>query len=1406
MKTSKKVLSVFLSLLLVALMLPFAAVPASALESFGQCGDNIEWAFFSNTGELVLSGTGPMYDYSYSEQTGYDSPFHAARDLIKSVKIYDSITTIGAYAFADCDELKTVKIYAESLTKICGRAFNGCAKLESVTFECDPHNLNSIGAYAFYNCYRLKTFDIPYQVNTLGGKAISGISATRLTIPAGLENFYVYDFAECPNLASITVDSGNPYFSSIDGCLYNKDGTALYVVPAKYGKSSIKVSYEVTEFSTYAFDACNGLTDIYYMGTDTAWALITNSNRVPSRITVHYGMLTAVGQCGENVSYALYSDGRLVISGTGPMGDNDIYKLRGFIKYVEIQNGVTEIANSAFSYCNNLESVSIANSVTKIGYAAFERCKKLESVTTPASVATIGSFAFELCTSLETVEILGNPELGPDLFKGCENLKNVKLSSTLTKIGDGMFEDCVGLESFTVPSGVSKIYYDAFKNCKLTSVTLYPNLTYISANAFDGCSDLTDVYYFGTRDMWENVVDSGHHELNAAQIHYGACKITAQADVGGQLLSAEERFVRTGDSVMVSAKPDGTNVFDGWYNGETKVSGDMDYSFTVTEDVNLTAKFKAFVKVDVFPNRSSGTIAGAGGQPFGSEVTLTATPKNGYRFVGWYRGGQLLSSDPTYTFTLTGYSGSDLYAKFEITDEGSLAILNNNGYFQIPTRDSDDLVDGDKWFNLDMILSMMVHYPQFFGIEEGDLEATLDLYRNATYFYHYGNEQHPSIGDVLVYANGDITWGESIPIDLYAESSDFNLLMIFYGLETHGAPDLAEGFAELPLADDTALAEGDYWFDLLGWETDNGLLAEEYTHDLDYEESITKFYIGTVNDTLTLRTVQFDADVFDVTAEDDSAVPGLWNYLHKHVDLVDYQPLPTADSDEMAYGEKWLDLADFCDWASYEGNATEQEIAAYGNAAYYLYEDGSKIKAVANEEATVYEAGQKLYDFLHSYGVDLAEGYTLMPYAESDDLANGAYYFDKAAFLAELEGATAAQVDELLSYTKLYINADGTDVKSIMYNTFVDDLTPELYAFIRQHLVPQEVILVDAEAETAVVAAPGVLTEDVNLVVEAIEAMNVEAVIPDLYIPLANVKIDPYEISLIDGAGYVVQPNGTVTVMLPLPEDFDPETTEVYYTDDDGNMIDMKAYILNGYVFFTAEHFSKYVIVDTTCLHNGETEVRDTVEANCHTAGYTGDTYCAVCGDMIAAGSSTGLDENNHEGDTELRGVVTGNCHTDGYTGDLYCLGCGNVKEAGHSTGKDMSKHDGGTEVRNAKAATCKTDGYTGDTYCKGCNNKIATGAVISKDTVAHTPGAVVRENVVDATTEHGGSYDEVVRCTVCGAVISSTHKTTNPLPKPADPKPANQCKWCGKVHEGFFQKIVGFFHNIFAAIFGAKY
>ncbi len=55
---------------------------------------------------------------------------------------------------------------------------------------------------------------------------------------------------------------------------------------------------------------------------------------------------------------------------------------------------------------------------------------------------------------------------------------------------------------------------------------------------------------------------------------------------------------------------------------------------------------------------------------------------------------------------------------------------------------------------------------------------------------------------------------------------------------------------------------------------------------------------------------------------------------------------------------------------------------------------------------------------------------------------------------------------------------------------------------------------------------------------------------------------------------------------------------------------------------------------------------------------------------------------------------------------------------------------------------------------------------------------------------------------------------TGNPRPYATNAEPnqhsqtgANRCHWCGKDHSGnFFQKIIGFFHNIFAKIFGNKY
>lgn len=69
-----------------------------------------------------------------------------------------------------------------------------------------------------------------------------------------------------------------------------------------------------------------------------------------------------------------------------------------------------------------------------------------------------------------------------------------------------------------------------------------------------------------------------------------------------------------------------------------------------------------------------------------------------------------------------------------------------------------------------------------------------------------------------------------------------------------------------------------------------------------------------------------------------------------------------------------------------------------------------------------------------------------------------------------------------------------------------------------------------------------------------------------------------FDISLLDKNGKAVQPNGSVTVKIPVPEGFKDEDCKVYREESDGSYTDMKAKLENGYLVFDTDHFSKYVV------------------------------------------------------------------------------------------------------------------------------------------------------------------------------------------------------------------------------------
>lgn len=255
----------------------------------GTCGAHLSWTL--DDGVLTISGTGEMYYFTGVEaiapwwKSTLSSVFNKSV-TVKSVIVEDGVSSIG------------------------GNAFIGCPDVMNITL---PESIVTIEGGAFFNCSSLRSIFIPK-------------STTKIYDSAGRSGYSWGTFANCDSLTEIKVDDDNPYYKSIDGVLFTKDGTELIAYPA--GKQSEKYT---------------------------------------------------------------------------------------------IPSSVITIETCAFESCNNLRDVIIPYSVTSIGMEAFVRCTSLSSITMPHSITSVGWYAFEDCTSLKDVYYLGTEGEWKDISIGTDN-------------------------------------------------------------------------------------------------------------------------------------------------------------------------------------------------------------------------------------------------------------------------------------------------------------------------------------------------------------------------------------------------------------------------------------------------------------------------------------------------------------------------------------------------------------------------------------------------------------------------------------------------------------------------------------------------------------------------------------------------------------------------------------------------------------------------------------------------------------------------------------------------------------------------------------------------------------------------------------------------------------------------
>ncbi|MDR3294171.1 MAG: leucine-rich repeat protein [Clostridiales bacterium] len=279
--------------------------------------------------EVIVTGGTSIGDQAFYGLSGLTAVALTTIESIGSMAFYNcigltsitlpNITSIEYYAFSNCSGL--TEITFPNITSIGTRAFGGCSGLTAFNVDDDnlyysssdgvlynkdkttlilypqgktgaftsPDSVTSIGNHAFESCVGLTSVTLPYVTSiefavfalcsltsisfpaliSIEEEALAGCTLlTEITLPATLVNIELGAFIGS-GLTEFIVDSGNPYYSELDGVLYNKDQTELIAYPS--GRTGVfVVPNSVTTIAVGAFFWCFGLTEITIPITVTA--------------------------------------------------------------------------------------------------------------------------------------------------------------------------------------------------------------------------------------------------------------------------------------------------------------------------------------------------------------------------------------------------------------------------------------------------------------------------------------------------------------------------------------------------------------------------------------------------------------------------------------------------------------------------------------------------------------------------------------------------------------------------------------------------------------------------------------------------------------------------------------------------------------------------------------------------------------------------------------------------------------------------------------------------------------------------------------------------------------------------------------------------------------------------------
>lgn len=486
------------------------------------------------------------------------------------ITIGNGVTEIGSSAFYNCSNLTQITI-PESVRTIGGSAFSGCTGLTSMTLPFVGASRTASGHEAVFGYIFGYTYSkyatngtLQYSDNNGGYyykiPSVSTVTVTDMTcIPYSA-------FTACKNITKIVLPEKLTEIKhyAFSSCIKLKD---------------IIIPESVTEIGDNAFTYCKALESItvpegvhrlYY---DTFKNCVNLSQiYLPDDCIIEAGVFENT-KCYTDTSFweddVLYIDKHLIKANTSIAGN------------YHVKEGTRSIAAEAFYGCKNLQSVSVSEPCKNIGYWAFMDCENLTEIMLPDSIRKISYRAFKnngyyndpenweedalyvgnhLVAVRDTISGSctirpGTLSIAHETFLWAVDLTSLTIPESVVCIGPDQtfwgeiesvhyegnaeqwsqiefwwYEDSNPMKSATKTyfnnEPLKTVYFPSVAKIGANSFCYNPNIeTLIIGNsvqqigsmAFAGCSNISAVYYLGTRSDWDAMdiaEDSGLQDKN----------------------------------------------------------------------------------------------------------------------------------------------------------------------------------------------------------------------------------------------------------------------------------------------------------------------------------------------------------------------------------------------------------------------------------------------------------------------------------------------------------------------------------------------------------------------------------------------------------------------------------------------------------------------------------------------------------------------------------------------------------------------------------------------------------------------------------------------------------------------------------------------------------------------------